>query len=140
MMSNDHLATRIATPLLLLRVTVALFLAQWGVEKIISPEMTTGIFTHFYGFAFPSNLSPALGIAEVLLALAVLIGFQKKISYGIAFLIHGVSTLATWKQLIDPYGLIWGTNSHLFAAAVPVLAAMWLLYVMRDADTKLSLG
>ncbi len=140
MNTNLELNTKIATPLLILRITVALFLAQWGIEKIISPEMTTGIFTHFYGFAFPSNLSPILGIAEVLLALAVLIGFQKRISYGVAFLIHGISTLATWKQLIDPFGLIWGTNNHLFAAAVPLLAAMWLLFVMRNADTKLTVS
>ena len=126
---------KLQTPLLILRVTIGVFLLQWGVEKLVMPEYTQMIFKTFYfveGLGLP--LAYGMGVLQTALAIAIIVGFKTNISYLIGFVIHGLSTLSTIGRLIDPYG----PGNHLFMTAVPVLAGMWLLYVMRDADVKLS--
>ena len=124
MNESPDLKSRLQIPLLLLRLSAGLFFLQWSVEKIIKPEATGKLFEHFYSFGLSVNFSQILGALEVLLALAILIGFKRKLVYGAAFVMHAGSTLATWQQLIDPYT---GGN-HLFVAAIPLLAALWLLF------------
>ncbi len=133
--SGSDADARLAKSLLVLRVALGLFLLQWGIEKFVLVEGTTGIFEHFYKFVPPGGILPVLGALECALAIGLLIGAYRKYTYGAAFLLHGLVTIATWQQLIDPYGLIWGRVNHLFAAGVPVLAGFWLLYQMRDKDT-----
>ncbi len=135
MSGSPDLKNRLRMPLFLLRLTVGLFLLQWSLEKIIRPDKTVGIFDHFYGIGLSLSISQILGGAELVLVAAILTGFKRRIVYGIAFVLHLGSTLATWQQLTDPYS---GGN-HLFAAAVPLLAAMWLLFRMADYDDLLSL-
>ena len=40
---------RLQMPLLILRITIGLFMLQWGVEKFVLPDTAAGIFSHFYG-------------------------------------------------------------------------------------------
>ena len=127
---------RLQTPLLILRITIGLFLLQWGVEKFITPGTTAMIFSHFYMIdGLPVNAATILGSLQCLVAVSVLTGFQKKISYLLAFLIHSVSTIATIGPMLSPYD----PGNHLFFTGVPVLAAMGLLWYMRDSDTKFSI-
>ena len=127
---------RLTTPLLILRITIGLFLLQWGIEKLVIPETTAVIFSHFYKIdGVGENAAMVMGILQSLLALAILFGFQKHISYLLGFLLHAGSTISTIGNLIDPYA----PGNHLFMTAVPVLAGMWLLYRMRDADVKFSI-
>ena len=42
--------------------------------------------------------------------------------------------IASWRPLIDPWGLIGGEVKHLFLAGVPVLAAFAALYMLREMD------
>ena len=83
----------------------------------------------------PISISPILGVLQSLLALAIITGFKKKYSYLIGLIIHGISTVSTWQQLITPYA----PGHHLFMTGVPVLAGFWLLYRLRDWDVKLAL-
>ena len=72
----------------------------------------------------------------LLLLLAFVTGFKKRVSYGLVMLIHGLVTLSTWKQLMP-----WlETHNHLFLAAIPALGAMIALYLLRDHDTRFVLG
>jgi len=123
-------------PLLILRITIGLFLLQWGVEKFVLPDTAAGIFAHFYGIeGLGHNMSYVAGALQSAVALAVISGFQKKFSYLLGFLIHSVSTVATLPNMIAPYD----PGNHLFFTGVPVLAAMGLLWYLRDYDTKLSI-
>lgn len=135
MRESPDLKNRLRIPLFLLRLTVGLFLLQWSLEKIIRPDKTLGIFDHFYNIDLSVSFSQVLGGAELLLVAAILTGFKRRIVYGIAFVLHLGSTVSTWPQLIDPYS---GGN-HLFAAAVPLLAALWLLFRLAEYDDFLSL-
>ena len=134
-LTQTDVQNRLQLPLLFLRLTVGLFFLQWSIEKIVKPETTASIFDHFYGLDLSLVLAQVLGGIEVLLALAILAGFRRRIVYGAAFVLHLGSTLSTWQQLTNPYV---GGN-HLFAAAVPLLAALWLLFRMAEYDAMFSL-
>ena len=123
--------------LLILRVSIFLFLLPWAVEKFTQPETTAKIFAHFYHIDNLSNTaSYAAGVFWILLLLAFVTGFKKRISYGLVMLIHGLVTLSTWKQLMP-----WlETHNHLFLAAIPTLGAMIALYLLRDHDTLYTVG
>ncbi len=128
------LERRVALALLILRVTLGLFLLLWGLEKLIIPARTVGIYDHFYGIPMTTAVAPVLGVLQVALALALLAGLWRRWSYGLATLIHAFSVIASWRPLIDPWGLIGGEVKHLFLAGVPVLAGFVVLYMLRDLD------
>jgi putative oxidoreductase len=121
---------RAATALLILRVSLGVFLLQWSVEKIVVPESAMRFAEHLYALAPAIGTTIMVGVAEGLLALALLVGVWRRWSYGLAIVVDAVSVAATWRQLLNPYA---GTN-HLFIAGVPVLAAFILLYVLRAWD------
>ena len=121
---------------LILRVSVALFLLPWIIEKFTDPETTAKIFKAFY---FVENLplagSYAVGAIWLALWLAFIAGFKKRISYGLVMLLHGIGTVTTWFKLLP-----WMESyNHLFLAAIPTLGAMIALYVLRDHDTIFTL-
>ncbi len=132
-MSSSTLESKIAVPLLILRVTLGLFLLLWAVDKFVAPEHAAAVFGHFYFIeGLPHLGAYILGGLQGLLCIALILGFKRGISYLIAFLIHGVSTVSTAKHIFLPWGFE-GWNM-LFMTGVPVLAALWLLYSVRDWD------
>jgi len=76
-----------------------------------------------------SNTDPA-GALEILLAVAILAGLWKTLSYGLGLALHAVSTLVTYRELLAPFG-----ENHLFLAAIPALAAFIALFLLRRHDT-----
>ena len=132
-MTDHNLETRIRIPLLILRVTLGVFLLQWGVEKLILPETTAAIFGHFYFIEGLSvTLAYVMGVLQILLSLALILGLFRTVTYGIAMIVHGLSTISTAKQIFMPF--MFDGWQHLFMTAVPVLAGFWLLFVLRDWD------
>jgi putative oxidoreductase len=127
-------AERIA--LALLRVSLALFLLLWGLEKLVLPAATVRIWGTFYGIQIGRAIVPVIGLLEAVLALAIGLGLWRRVSYGLGTLVHGISVLSTWRQLIDPWGLFFGgPPNHLFLAGVPVLAGFTALFLLRERDT-----
>lgn len=125
---------RVALALLILRLSLGVFLLLWGLEKIIIPERTVGIYDKFYGIPIDTAIAPILGALQIALSIALLIGFQRRWSYGLATLLHAYSVISSWRSLIDPWGLIYGEVKHLFLAGVPVLAGFVVLYMLREMD------
>ena len=119
-----------------LRVSVALFLLPWIIEKFSDPETTAKIFKAFY-FVEDLPLAGSYAVGAIWLALwfAFIAGFKKRISYGLVMLLHGIGTVTTWFKLLP-----WMESyNHLFLAAIPTLGAMIALYVLRDHDTIFTL-
>jgi len=104
--------------LLALRITLGVFLLQWGVEKFVVPQNTVWIWGYFYGL----NVSPALGYlfgaVEIAIAVCMFFGLFGTVAYGAALALHTVSVFVSWRQLLDPWG---DPANHLFIASVPVL-------------------
>jgi hypothetical protein len=125
----------IPNALFLLRLGLGLFLLLWSLDKIIEPGSAVKVFEHFYLSSISETLAVAVGIAELLLSLAILAGVAKTVTYGLGLLLHAVSTLSTYEQLLHPFG-----KNHLFIAAIPVLFAFAALFLARERDTLFSFG
>ncbi|MBS7788699.1 DoxX family membrane protein [Roseococcus sp. SDR] len=122
---------RLAIALLVLRLTLGVFFLQWGIEKFVVPATTLAIFRNFYGIDFGSWVPPILGVAQVLIAVALLLGFQPRLTYGIVLLLHGVTVIVSIPRILSPWNPV---SNHFFIAGVPILAAFFALYLLRDWD------
>jgi len=123
-------------PLFLTRLSIFVFMLPWQIMRFTKPEAINNISNKYYKFSMPEIGSTITGVLMMALLIAFLVGFKKKISYLLVLILHGIGTLMTIPNLIP--GLE-GYN-QLFLAAVPALAAMLLLYCLRDEDTMLSVG
>lgn len=122
-----------AIALLILRITLGIFLLQWGVEKFMVPDNTPAIWGHFYGISVPAFAPMIFGVVEVGLAFCLFLGIFQTPAYLAAAILHAVTVLVSWRVLIDP----WGTPmNHLFVASIPVLGGFIALFQMRRLDTK----
>ena len=108
---GDALSKALFRALLALRITLGLFLLQWGIEKFVVPEANVFIWSHFYGLDVSLALGYAFGVAEIAIALCMILGLFRTIVYGAALLLHTITVLVTWRQLIDPWG---DPINHLF--------------------------
>jgi len=120
-----------------LRLGVFIVMFMWTLDKFVNPEHTAKVFSFYYKLDGVSvGIAYAIGALQMALVLSFLIGFKKKISYGIIFALHLVSTLSAYNMYLNP----WGPKNLLFFAAWPMLAAIYALYIMRDEDTLFSLS
>ena len=126
------IGTRLRMPLFFLRIGVFVVMLVWTLDKFINPAHAANVFKKYFLIeGMSSAVAYAVGAAELLLILAFAVGFRKGISYGTVLLLHGISTFASYKQYINQYE----TNTLLFFAAWPMLAACYALYALRDLDT-----
>lgn len=122
---------RIASALLALRVGVFIVMFMWTLDKLVNVSHASGVFETFYGLGgLGQGVMAAIGMAEMLLILAFLAGYQKRISYGGVLILHTISTVSSYRQYLAPF------SNLLFFAAWPMLAACFALYLLRDLDTK----
>jgi putative oxidoreductase len=133
-MPDDALSKALLRALLALRITLGLFLLQWGVEKFVVPQANIFIWSHFYGMDVSQTLGYAFGAAEIAIALCMILGQFRTFIYGAALILHAVTVLVTWRQLIDPWG---DPINHLFTAGVPVLGGFLALFLLRHWDRGL---
>ncbi len=128
--------TQLEASLLLMRVAIAAFLLVWAIDKVIAPEHAQAVFSHFY-FSEPSQPAlKAIGIVQMVVIAAFAAGFARFWTYGAVLVMHTASTASSYAQLLNPWG---GDRPQLlFWAAVPVLAAMIALFVLRDRDRLMS--
>lgn len=133
-MQNEALKPALSLALLALRITLGLFLLQWGVEKFIAPESTAAIWGHFYGFEVPQALGYLFGLVEIAIAVCLFLGIFRTPAYGAALALHTITVLVTWRQLLYPWA---DPINHLFVAAIPVLGGLIALFLLRHWDRGL---
>jgi len=132
MLHTTDNTNRIPLVLFLLRISIFITMSMWTIDKFMRPEHAAAIFEHFYGLSgLDVSLTYVLASAEAALLITFLIGFKPHFTYGMVLILHGISTLASYKQYINPFE---GSNL-LFFAAWPMLAACFALYILRDFDT-----
>jgi hypothetical protein len=81
---SPQIDRRIPAALLILRFFLGIFLLQWSIEKLILPDAAARIASSFYGVMLPASASYLLGVAELILSLALLFGFYRTVSYGLS--------------------------------------------------------
>jgi putative oxidoreductase len=123
---------RLPVALLLLRWSVFVVILVWTIDKFVEPQHASKIMADFYSIGGMSNAAMyAVGLLELVILLAFLVGFAKRWSYGLVLVLHGISTLSSYKKYLTPFQ---SPNNLLFFAAIPMLAACFVLYYLRDAD------
>lgn len=130
----NQLEKRLAWSLLTLRLSVFIVMLMWALDKWINPGHTAAVFDNFYGISGLGEMAAAvLGGLQIILCILFVLGVAKFLTYGIIFILHGVSTLSSYAQYLDAF------NNLLFLAAWPMWAACFTLFVMRDHD-RFTLG
>ncbi|MGB5787915.1 MAG: hypothetical protein WBH48_00010 [Pseudoalteromonas nigrifaciens] len=131
---SADLQNRLQWSLLSLRVGVFIVMIMWTLDKFVNPAHSAGIFEKFYGISGSTDIvAYVLGALQLVLVLAFLAGIKKRLTYGIIFVMHGLSTLSSYNQYID------GFNHLLFFTAWPMWAACFALYLLRDQDVKFTI-
>ena len=131
---SPELDKRIPAALLILRFFLAIFLLQWSIEKLMLPDAAARIASGFYGLTLPAPASYALGVAELILSLALLLGVYRTVSYGLSLLVHTVTVVVSWRQLFDPWGLA-KIGNHLWISTWPTWGGFAALFLMRQRDS-----
>lgn len=122
--------------LLALRLSVFFVMFMWTLDKFVNPGHAIKVYESFYGLGgVGGSLMPIIGAAEMALLIAFVAGLWKRWTYGAVFLLHAVSTLASFRQYFSP----WELGNLLFFAAWPMLAACYALYTLRDDDVLLTM-
>ncbi len=129
---------RLPLGLLVLRLVIGAFLFQWTIEKFINIEHTTLLFNRYYGVDLTGTTSLIIGSLEMVLVIAFVAGAYRRVSYGLVLFFTAISVGSTWDGLIHPFTIVNNVPNHIFAAGVPLLAAVWMLYYLRDLDTRWS--
>ncbi len=120
--------------LLVLRIGLGVFLLLFGLDKLLATQAAASIFSQYYGMDLSTTLVSAVGVLEIALALAILVGWRRTLSYGLGLLVHAVSTFATYRELLSPFG-----DNHMYLAALPALAGFVCLFLLRHRDSLWSL-
>jgi putative oxidoreductase len=125
---------RLTCSLLLLRWGVFIVMLFWTLNKFVKPEHSAKVFENFYGLEGLGTVALySLAGAELALIVAFVLGLWKRITYGLVLILHGISTLSSYSQYLDPF------NNLMFFAAWPMLAACAALYLLRDQDRRWTL-
>jgi uncharacterized membrane protein YphA (DoxX/SURF4 family) len=77
---------RIATTLLVLRLTIFFVMLIWTIDKFVRPAHAGSVYEHFYFLPrFGVTTIYVVGVAELLLLLGFVIGFAPRVTYGLVF-------------------------------------------------------
>ena len=131
-MTDEKLELALPRALLVLRLTLGIFLLQWGIEKFVMPANTPAIWGYFYGVSLPMAAAYLFGVVEIALAVGLFLGLYPSLTYAAATLLHAVSVAVSWRQLLSPWA---DPANHLFIAGLPVLGGFIALYLLRRWDS-----
>jgi hypothetical protein len=82
----------------------------------------------------------ALGAGEILLGIALGAGLFRVFTAWTQLAVNAVSTLASWRQILDPWGALGLTDggAHLFLASIVITAAS-IAIVLNARDATFTL-
>lgn len=120
-----------------LRIGMGLFLLTWGLDKMLAVEGSQRIFERFYRIEAGPSLIQVAGVAEVVLALLLAVGLLRRPVAWVVLIVNAVSTFASWRQIIDPWGRLGLApgGSHLFLASIVIMAVSVVLVLNARDDT-----
>jgi putative oxidoreductase len=122
---------------LLLRISLGWLLVIWGADKVFNVEHGMAVANKFYfGFLAAESALQVAGVLQILIGLAVVVGFARRWVYPIQVLLNGASLLAVFKSVVDPWGWVLTGTNKLFYPSLIIFAASLLLIAFREEDTR----
>ena len=122
--------------LAIVRLSTAFFLSIWAIDKIIGAPSAIKTFSKYYMTMDSTAVIIAIGVAQLIIFLLFAGGMFKTFTYGAVLLMHTGSVLASIPRYMDPLA----RPNILFWAAIPVLGAIIMLFILRDRDRSLTLS
>lgn len=134
---NSNEPKHLPLALFFLRLSVFSVFLVWTVDKFVRPSHAAMVYQKFYFLpVFQAAAFYTLGILELTLIFAFLLGIRKRLTYGAVLLFQFISTVSCFPQYLAPFEQI----NILLYTGWPLLAACFALYVLRDHDTLLTLS
>ena len=131
----DASKDRLPLALLALRLGVFLVLIIWTIGKFVNPAEAISIYAGYYGVQLGRTAMYVLGALELVVVLAFVAGFQKRISRAIVMAMVATTVLLPGQLYFHPYM----DHILLFFAFWTMLAGCFALYSLRDYDVLWSL-
>lgn len=128
-MLDEHRG-KIAQTLLLLRLALGYVLVQGLMERFVA-VFVAGEAYNFYGVPVSFEWMITLFAMELFLSMSFIVGFWQGFTYFVVFTIQVVDVGSEVQRLPNPF---LGMNEVL-AAGAPLLAAYWVMFVLRELDT-----
>lgn len=124
-----------AKSLLLLRISIGVLMVLWGIDKLVNVGHGIAVSEGFYGglFSAPVRLQ-AFGVLQILLGFGVIVGLRRTLLYPALLVITGVSVLAVWRSIVDPWGWVLEGSNVLFYPSVIIFAGSLVLWAFREED------
>ncbi len=125
-----------AVSILALRISIALLVLLWGIDKIVDPAHAIQVSDAFYfGILSAELLMPVLGIAQVSVAVLAMVGLFRRFVDPVILLINLGSLLSIWRSILDPWGWVLEGTNVLFFPSLIVVAGCLVLITFRDHET-----
>ena len=125
--------------LLLMRISLGWLMVLWGYDKISNVDHAVRVSEGFYGGLITGPVIwQAAGFAQVALGLVVVAGIFRRFSYPVLLTVTGITLLAVWKSILDPFGLVTDGGNLIFFPSSTIFFAGLALVAFR-ADDVLSL-
>lgn len=126
-----------AISLLLLRISSGVYLALWGVDKLINVEHAINLSDRFYGGITSSEtLNYGIGIIEIVIGVLVILGLFRNISYVGQLLFYLVGIIPIIAYILDPFGVYLVENGRLtWFPSTTLLFASLLVIAFKSEDT-----
>jgi putative oxidoreductase len=124
-----------AWSMLVLRISLGLLMLIWGVDKLVNVEHGMLVSERFYlgAFSVPALLH-AFGVAQMALGVLIVMGLFGKYLYPVLLVITGVTLLAVWRSIIDPWGWYLDGANALFFPSLVIFAGALVLMGFREFD------
>jgi uncharacterized membrane protein YphA (DoxX/SURF4 family) len=102
-----------AIALLLMRISTGLLLVMWGYIKVFFPAGSIGVSDKYYfGLISAEALQLPLGVLEIVLGLAVVVGFLRFVTFPAQAVVHGLTLLFLLPYIGDPFGMWFRTGGQ----------------------------
>ena len=126
---DSLLSTKLRMSLFFTRISIFLVFLMWTLDKIFNPEHGSKIFEKFYGLTVTPDMMIVVGFLQLAFVVAFGLGLWKKWVYLAVLVLHAGSTFSSLPLYLDPF------NNLLFFAAWPMLAACFILFILKEYDT-----
>lgn len=121
--------------LLFLRLSLGWLLVIWGADKVFNVAHGMAVANKFYfDFLSIESVLRVGGVLQMLIGLAVVLGFARRWVYPAQVLFNGASLFAVMQSVIDPWGWVFDGSNVLFYPSLIIFAGSLLLIAFRDQD------
>lgn len=121
--------------LLALRVTIGWLNIVWGVDKLTDVEHGQRVAESFYfGIGTGATFLTAAGVVQIVLGLLVVVGLMRRWTWPVTALVNGITLLAVWKSVIDPWGFFLEGGNLVFYSSAVIFAGILVGWSHMDED------